>query len=229
MIGIIGAMGVEVEHIKECLEDMESVRISGITFHCGRLFDQEVVLAVCGIGKVAAAICAQTMILRFSPDMIINTGVAGTLTDKLSVGDIAIADGAVQHDMDTSPIGDPLGLISGIDIIKIPCSEKVMQLLTESISKAGKTKCLTGTIASGDQFVNSAERKKFIVDEFHAIACDMECGSLAQVCYTNKVDFGAVRAISDSADGESHVDYDKFVETAAMNAAEAVKIFVQSV
>ncbi len=229
MIGIIGAMGIEVEQLKASLKDIESCKISGIEFNKGKLSGKDVVVAACGIGKVAAAVCAQTMILKYEPKLIINTGVGGTLTERLGVGDIAVADFTVQHDMDTSPLGDPLGLISGINIVKMPCCEKAMKLFSESIDKVGSLKSVVGTIASGDQFVNSRERKEFIMDNFGAVACDMECASLAQVCYLNKVDFAAVRAISDSADGESHVDYGKFLETAARNAAEVVKLFVEAV
>ncbi len=229
MIGIIGAMGIEVEQIKASLKDKETSKISGIEFNTGKLSGKDVVVAACGIGKVAAAVCVQTMILKFEPELIINTGVGGTLTDRLSVGDVAIADYTVQHDMDTSPLGDPLGLISGINIVKMPCSGRAIKLFSESFSKVDSLKSIVGTIASGDQFVNSRERKEFIVDNFDAVACDMECAALGQVCYINNVDFGAVRAISDSADGESHVDYTKFLETAAHNAAEVVKFFIEAV
>ena len=119
MIGIIGAMGVEVLALAELLENKKCEKISGIEYMSGTIYGKDVVLAVCGIGKVFAAICAQTMILKYNPDVIINTGVAGTLSDELSIGDIAIADSVVQHDMDTSPLGDPVGMLSDINIIKI--------------------------------------------------------------------------------------------------------------
>ncbi len=228
MIGIIGAMGVEIERLKESLKDEKSEKISGIEFSIGKLRGKDVVLAACGIGKVAAAVCAQTMILKFRPALIINTGVAGTLTKELGVGDIAVAEDTVQHDMDTSPIGDPVGFISGLNVIKIPCSREAVRLFSESIEKAGGVKSLVGTIASGDQFINSGERKDFIVENFGAIACDMECAAISQVCCMNGVDFAAVRAISDSADGESHIDYGKFVVSAAQKAAEVVSNFVES-
>ncbi len=228
MVGIIGAMGIEVEQIKASLKNKETIKISGIEFYTGVLSGKDVVVAACGIGKVAAAVCAQTMILKFGPELIINTGVGGTLTDRLGVGDIAVADFTVQHDMDTSPLGDPLGLISGLNIVKIPCSTAAIKLLSESIAKVGSLKSVVGTIASGDQFVNGRERKEFIIKNFGAVACDMECASLGQVCYMNGVNFGAVRAISDSADGESHVDYGKFLETAARNAANVVKFVIEA-
>jgi len=227
MIGIIGAMGVEIKRISAAMEDKKTVAISGIEYHTGKLCGKEIVTAACGIGKVAAAVCAQTMILKFMPELIINTGVAGSLSPKLEVGDIAIAEYSVQHDMDTSPLGDPLGFISGINLIKIPSSEKVTRLLEQSIGMLGNVKSLRGVVASGDQFINCPEKKSFITENFGAIACDMECAAIAQVCYLNGTDFGAVRAISDSADDESHVDFARFLEAAAENASEAVKFFLK--
>ena len=125
MIGIIGAMDVEMEALLSALEVSEKESISGVTFTRGRLWGRDAVLAVCGIGKVAAALCAEAMILRYKPDAVINIGVAGTLTDRLSIGDMAIGSAAVCHDMDTTAIGDPPGWISGLDRVEIPLSREL--------------------------------------------------------------------------------------------------------
>ena len=108
MIGIIGAMAVEIDELRERLTDPTDEVISNIRFTCGKLAGKDVVLAVCGIGKVFAAICAQTMILTYRPELIINTGVAGGLDKDLKIGDVVVATGLVQHDMDTSPLGSTL-------------------------------------------------------------------------------------------------------------------------
>ena len=192
----------------------------------GTIFDKDVVLAVCGIGKVFAAICAQTMILKYNPDVIINTGVAGTLTNKLSIGDIAIADNVVQHDMDTSPLGDPVGLLSGINIVKIPADEKTYKAI-ESCVKAANTNYEIGTIASGDQFLASNDVKERIVKNFGAIAGEMEGGSIGHVCYVNKKPFCVLRAISDCADGTGAENYMEFLNLAAQKAVDVMKSFIK--
>lgn len=119
MTGIIGAMKIEIEALNAQMENRQTKTVSGIEFTSGTLCGREVVTAVCGIGKVFAAMCAQTMILLYSPDRIINTGVAGSLSMKLNIGDIAVSDFVVEHDMDTSPLGDPVGMISGLSLIHI--------------------------------------------------------------------------------------------------------------
>lgn len=226
MIGIIAAMDVEMKSLRSYMENTETEVISGIRFVRGTLEGKDVVTAVCGIGKVFAALCAQTMILHYQPRCIINTGVAGTLTDALTIGSIAVSSAVVQHDMDTSPLGDPVGLISGINKVELPAD----RLLTGQLSACAKVmgiKTATGVIASGDQFVACAERKAFIVEHFKAIACEMEGAAVGQVCYVNKVPFCVLRAISDSADGSSHMDYPTFVQMAAEQSVALLRRFMR--
>ncbi len=221
-IGIIGAMSVEVEALRDKLEGASATTVSGIDFYCGRLFGKDTVIARCGIGKVFAAICAQTMILRFGVDCIINTGVGGTLTEDLSILDVAIADGVVQHDMDTSPLGDPVGLISGINKVVLPTSEKLGEIAVRAARALGYN-CKRGVIASGDQFISSRERKQFISENFSAICCEMEGAAIGHVCYVNSVDCLIVRAISDSASGEAEMEYPKMVSIAAARSQAMIQ------
>jgi len=226
MIGIIGAMGIEVRALADLLENKKSETISGVEYMSGKIFGKDVVLAVCGIGKVFAAICAQTMILKYNPDVIINTGVAGTLTDKLSIGDIAIADSVVQHDMDTSPLGDPVGLLSGINIVKIPTDSDTVSKIEACVKEIGVNYEI-GTIASGDQFLASNEVKARIVSNFGAIAGEMEGGAIGHVCYVNKKPFCVLRAISDCADGSGAENYMEFLGRAAENATMIMARFIK--
>ena len=225
-IGIIGAMSVEVNALKAEMKKAKSETVSGIEFVSGTLYGKEAVVAQCGIGKVFAALCAQTMILKYNVDFVINTGVAGTLSDKLDILDVAVATGVVQHDMDTSPLGDPVGLISGINIVNFPTSEKLADDIV-SVSQAIGIKCVKGVIASGDQFINSNEKKAWIHDTFDAIACEMEGAAIGHVCYVNGVDFAVVRAISDSASGESHMEYPEMVKLAAAQSTAMIKALLE--
>ena len=214
MIGIIGAMDIEIDGLKAQMTETETRVISGIEFTRGVLNGTEVVTAVCGIGKVFAALCTQTMILRYNPDCIINTGVGGSLTEELNVGSIAIADSAVERDMDTTALGDEPGYINGLDLVKIPADAD----LTERLCKAAaalKIPYLTGTIASGDQFVSTIEAKTALAEKFGAISCEMEGAAIGHVCYVNKVPFTIVRAISDGLTDGSGMEYEKFKVMAA--------------
>lgn len=226
MTGIIGAMETEVKGIIALMENKEEFLISGINFTKGTLSGKKVVVAISGIGKVFAAMCAQTMILKFGAERIIHQGVAGSLSENLSVFDVAIAESLVQHDMDTTAIGDEIGLISGINIVNLPCDKT----LVENAKKAIVSENLnfeTGVIASGDQFVASKEKKDEIKKNFGAIACEMEGGAVAQVCYVNKIPCLVIRAISDSADQSATVDYPEFVKKAAENSIKVLMRIIE--
>ena len=220
-LGIIAAMKIEAELIEAAMTDIVRETCDSIEYCLGKIGTTDIVLAVCGIGKVFAAICAQTMIVKYAPDAVINTGVGGTLTKKLSVGDVAVSSAMVQHDMDTSALGDPVGLISGINIVEIPADAALAEKISAIVKSMG-INTVTGTIATGDQFIGNQETKNRIVDTFGAIACEMEGAAIGQVCYVNKVPFAVIRAISDDADGGACEDYPTFAKMAAKNSSKAV-------
>lgn len=225
MIGIIGAMDIEVENIKTLLSDISEKKISGVNFVLGKFSGKDVVVAKCGVGKVFSALCAEAMILEFSPEMIINVGVAGCLDSTLKIGDIVIADNVCQHDMDTSPLGDPPGLLSDINVINLPADEKILKALLESVSELGLPHSV-GTIASGDQFVSSVEKKEYIISQFGAKSCEMEGGAIGHVCFVNNVPFGVLRAMSDGADDGANMDFPTFAKMAAENSTRVIEKFL---
>jgi adenosylhomocysteine nucleosidase len=226
MIGVIGAMKVEIEGLKAMLADPVTETISGIDFTSGRLGKVPVVLAVCGVGKVFAALCAQTMILRYQVSALINTGVAGTLCRELGIGDVAVSSDVVQHDMDTATLGDDVGMISGLNLVHLPADPALVRLAEAAVRSKG-IRCLVGTIATGDQFLCDAGRKQWIHDTFHAIAGEMEGGSIGQVCYVNRVPFVILRAISDDADGHAPENFAAFVEQTARTSVEMTAALVK--
>ena len=218
-IGIIGAMEPEVEAIIAGLEEKESETVSGITFHTGKIGEKTVAVAKCGIGKVFAALCAEIMILKYSPDLLVNTGVGGARASGINTGDIVIATDLCQHDMDTSAIGDPKGLVSGINVIYFEADKRACDILLSTAKNLGFNARM-GRIASGDKFIASKEDKTRITADFSADACEMEGCAVAQVAYVNNTPFAVVRAISDSADGEATMDYPTFLPIAAGNSTK---------
>ena len=226
-IGIIGAMEPEVCALIDALSERESETVSGVSFYTGIIEGRRVAIAKCGIGKVFAAICAEIMILKYSPDLIVNTGVGGALASDLSTGDIVIAHSLCQHDMDTSAIGDPKGLVSGINVIYFDSDERAKNILLEAASELG-LKAREGRIASGDKFIASKADKERIASDFSADACEMEGCSVAQVAYVNGTPFAVVRAISDSADGEATMDYPTFLPIAARNSTNLTLALIKA-
>lgn len=138
--------------------------------------------------------------------------------------DVAVADKVVQHDMNTTPLGDPVGLLSGINEVYLPTDEKMCRLLGSCLAEKG-IHYHVGTIATGDLFVSTPEQKTKIHERFDAIACEMEGGSIGHVCYVNKVPFAILRSISDG-EGAS-MDYATFAEKAALQSILVVIDFIQ--
>lgn len=222
LIGIIGAMDVEINGLKAVMNDLISETVSSVEYCRGKIYGTECIAAVAGVGKVNAAICAQTMILKYAPDMIINIGVAGGLSPELGTGDIAVADSVVEHDMDTTPLGEPAGYIGGLDRVYIDCDKTMADRLFKAASEIDGLIVRRGVIASGDQFIASSEQRSRIIDNFGAIAAEMEGASIGHVCAMSGVPFGVIRAISDGANGESPMSFPAFADMAAKNSINII-------
>lgn len=218
-IGILGAMDSEVEALISRLVDKKEETVGSIKFHTGTLEGKRVAIAKCGIGKVFASLAAEAMIITYAPRLLVNTGVGGALASGISVCDVVVAESLVQHDMDTSPLGDPKGLISGINKIYFEADKRAIKLVADACAELG-VKCHTGIIASGDVFVSRSEQKRAIKDEFSASVCEMEGAAIAQVAYVNSTPCCVIRAISDSADEGSSMDYMEFLPIAVKNSTK---------
>lgn len=227
MTGIIVAMTIEAEKLLSVMENKETRVISGVEYTSGKIGGNDTVVAVCGIGKVFAAICAEAMIQNYPVTRIINSGVAGALTEKTNIADMVIASSCVQHDMDTSALGDPRGLISGINVINLPCDTDMVKSIEEYAAGEG-INFVTGVIVTGDKFVHDTEEKKSLAKEFSALACEMEGGAIAQVCYVNRIPCNLVRCISDSMTGGS-MDYEKFKYIAADNCNKVILTVLKNI
>lgn len=215
MIGILGAMQAEVDGLVRELKDHEEKTVMGHTYHLGKLGSREVVVARCGVGKVNAAVCAQTMLLTFRPEALINTGVAGSLSDRLDILDVAVATDAVQHDYDTTGMGEPVGALSinGGLVTYLPCDAAWREKLLKAAEAVG-VKAVPARVASGDQFITSRDAKRRIVETFAAEACEMEGAAIAQACYLAGVPCAILRAISDSTDDDHFMEYTEFLPKA---------------
>ena len=225
-IGIIGAMNDEVSGLISRLEGHETEKVGGIEFHTGSIYSKKVVIAQCGVGKVFAAMCAEAMIIRYSPSIIVNSGVGGAIAGDLKCADIVVADRLVQHDMDTSPLGDPRGMISGINKVYFDADERATDILMDAAEKLNIS-AKRATVASGDVFVASAQKKADIADSFSAAVCEMEGAAIAHVAFVNGTPFAVVRAISDSADGNSPMDFPTFLKIAVKSSESLTLAFIE--
>ncbi len=160
-----------------------------------------------GIGKVNAAMSAQRFIDLYRPDWIVNAGVAGSFLD-LPIGTVVAVESFVQHDVDTSPMGDPVGFVSTVNRIRFQTSEfdKIQNILRDL-----NVSFLPGSVATGDVFMTPGKRADWIRSAFQPTLCEMEGGAIAQVCLRNQVRFAALKAVSDRlTSGKNHEEFFHF-------------------
>jgi adenosylhomocysteine nucleosidase len=223
-IGIIGAMEEEVAVLKQEMNIEETVDYASMQFCKGTLCGKNVVIVRSGIGKVNAAICAQILADKFNVDVLINTGIAGSLDAAIDIGDMVISTDLVEHDMDATIFGDPLGQVPRMDTFSFPAEANLIEKAVAANEEANPDiKTFTGRIVSGDQFVSSAEVKEKLVKNFQAKCTEMEGAAIAHAAYLNKVSCVIIRAISDKADNSATMDYPTFEKKAIEHSVRLVR------
>lgn len=220
IIGIIAAMEEELELLLNHMSHENTVEKAYMKFNSGMLFGKKVVAVVSGIGKVNSAICTQILIDDFKVDYVINIGIAGGTGENVMPGDIVIAKDLVQHDIDTTAFGDAPGQVPRIDTFAFACDDKLIKKAIEACSCIKEHNCFVGRIVTGDQFINNSDKLKQLNKDFDALACEMEGGSIAQVCYLNRIPFVVIRSISDNGNIGVHMDYETFKPIAIENSTK---------
>lgn len=223
LVGLISAMPVEIQLLQEAMTSPVAQKIGMDIFISGKLYDQDAVLAVCGAGKVNAALCAWSMIQNYHPRWILNLGVAGAGDDTVDIGDLVVATDTVQHDMDTTGVGDPIGYVSKVGLVQFPCDPTLRDQLLSAARQVVGERVQVGTIATGDQFISDAAVKETIHSRFQSKAVEMEGAAVAHACYMGETPCGVLRAISDNANGDSPKDFPAFAADAARISQQVIE------
>lgn len=211
-IGIINAMQKEHQQLASLLQGTGEVKDGPFSFVEGEWNGSRIVLMASGIGKVNAAVGAVELIRRYSPDAVVNTGVAGGIDPVLQVMDVVVGARVAYHDVDCGPEVEA-GRVQGLPLYYEGAPallESVMKLKTD-------TRLHSGLICSGDQFIMDKTQLAQIKNRFaDGLAVDMESGAIAQVCYLYQTPFLSFRIISDTPGAEGHIEqYQNFWETMA--------------
>jgi len=216
-------MAEEIEDLKLRMGNFETKERAGFTFYSGKLFDEEIILLLSGIGKVNAAMGTTLMIERFKPDCIINTGSAGGFSEKLSIGDVVISTEVRHHDVDATVFGYEYGQVPRMPAAYIPNDILIgmAERAVESLDNVGTSK---GLIATGDSFMHKDEHIHAVREKLPAImAAEMEAAAIAQCCHNFELPFVIIRAISDIAgDKDNQIEFQDFLKIAAVNSAVMV-------
>lgn len=239
-IGILGAMAQEIDEVKAMLTEKTNVRIANRDFVVGKLNGVRCVVAFSKWGKVAATITATLLIQEFAVTDLFFIGTAGALADDLKVGDIVVSKRLVQHDLDARPMLSrfELPLLNRIYVNSDPgltelAGRAITNLLAQGVEKmVGKDAVREfklnptlhfGDVASGDQFINSDEKRQEILDLLPDLQCvEMEGAAVAQVCLEFGTPFTVIRIISDTADHNARIDFNKFILEVANAYSRAI-------
>lgn len=230
MIGIICAMTVEAEGLIALCNETKTEEIYGMRFTTGKMHGKDVVIVVCGVGKVNAAMCTLALIDRYKPKAIINSGVAGAVSPLVTIGDLVVAVKSVEHDMNTTALGDKQGEVSFPEGTKMyfECDKEISRVLYDACRAIPDTTAKNGIVASGDIFISDRRQRLRINDRFGAIACEMEGAAIGHVCTRCGVPYGILRAISDDLDENKGMDFVKFTRLASEKTVAAMNNFVKA-
>lgn len=229
-IGIIGAMELEVETLKQQMDVKNIVKRASMEFYEGILSQREAVVVRSGIGKVNAGICTQILADLFGVTHIINTGVAGSLDARINIGDIVVSTDALHHDMDATIFGYQPGEVPQMGRREFTADSRLRELAVASCRETTPDiQVFEGRVVSGDQFICSKEAKERLISVFAGSCAEMEGASIAHAAALNNIPFVIIRAISDKADGSAEVDYPAFEEKAAKDCARLVAHMIQKI
>lgn len=227
-IGIIGAMEIEVAALKEKMENVKITRKAMMEFNEGEIAGKKVVVVRSGIGKVNAAICTQILVDDFQAEVVINTGIAGSLNADINIGDIVLSTDVLHHDVDATGFGYPKGQIPQMEEFSFQADAALRALAAKVCKEVNpEIEVFEGRICSGDQFVSDDQVKSDIVSNFGGYAVEMEGASIAHTAHLNGVPFLVIRAISDKADGSAHMDYPAFEAAAAEHSVRLTYRMIQ--
>lgn len=224
-LGIIGAMTVEIETLKAQMESLKITEKAGMEFCAGTLDGLDVVVVVCGVGKVNAAMCVQILVDYFAVTHIINTGIAGSLCAELDIGDLVISKEAIYHDFTCHALNPAytVGQVPGLPVRSFPADEIMMKYACSAAETVHPGHFRVGTVASGDQFVCQKALKAQIIADTGALCTEMEGAAIAHAAWRNGIPFVVIRAISDKADDSAQMDYPTFEAIAARQCAAVTR------
>jgi adenosylhomocysteine nucleosidase len=227
VIGIIGAMEEEVNQLKERMREVKVKSKAGMDFYEGLFQGRKCIIVRSGIGKVNAAVCTQILIDDFNAELVINTGIAGSLKAEINIGDMVIATDTLQHDVDATGFGYAGGVIPRMETSIFQTEDRLSQLAYDVCKKANPDiQVFRGRVVSGDQFISEKEKKNRIAEQFNGYCTEMEGAAIGQAAYLNNIPYLVIRAISDKADDSAHMDYGKFEEKAIEHTVKFVEALV---
>jgi len=217
--GIIAALDAELELITGAMDIKEEKAIYGVKFYAGSIGGADVAAVCCSIGTVNAAACASVLVREFGADVLVNIGVAGSVSEDLGILDVVLSSEVVFHDADNQILKKYYPFRESF-----PADPELIELAEKSIAqmKEREFEYKIGRIATGDVFVRERQFKEDIVSRFGPLCVEMEGAAIGQIAYMSGLPFIVIRSLSDEGDSDAFISFESFLERAAKNSAGIV-------
>lgn len=192
MIGFIVAMENEGQAVLNNMQDIKKQKFNDKPIYTGKLENKSVVMIICGIGKVNAALSTQYIIDNYKIDAIFNLGIVGAANHDCELGEVYLVNKVVQYDFDLSEldkIANSPGVLEEFESRYIPFDASLYTKFQNNYTLV--------TLGTADKFSNSSDHVSLLKNKFSCDVCDMEGGAIAQVCYYNNKPLIMLKAISD--------------------------------
>jgi len=216
-IAVIGAMISEIEELVHKTSANVSDNIFGTNSYYKKIENIDLHIFECGIGKVNASAITQLIITKYKPDLIINSGVAGSLKEHNKIGDIIIGNEITHHDVRPEQMENCFPFQKSFF-----CNDEWIAKTLNACKKSIRNNIVVGTIVSGEDFINSTNRKNEIQNKYNADCVDMESSAIAHVAFINNIPFIIIRTICDNANEISHIDFEEFEKENAKISSECI-------
>lgn len=233
---IMSALAEELGLLGAAMTGDSETLAGGHTFRVGTVGEREVVITSVGVGKVNAAMVATLAVDHFAPREVLFTGVAGGVDPMLGIGDVVVAEHVLHHDAGVvGPDGlevyqaghvpffnpsDDLGYRPSAALLDRARSVVADLRLSPVLDRVPAV--VFGTIATGDQFIESETERRRLHATLDAHAVEMEGAAVAQVACRFGVDHLVIRAVSDRVGADSAVDFARFLDEVAVNSSRVV-------
>jgi adenosylhomocysteine nucleosidase len=227
-VAVLAALQEEAAALLRSLQPVAGA-IPRVALWQGAIEGVPTVLALTGVGKVAAAMATQVVCDTLRPRCVLSIGLAGATTSGATRGQVIVASAALQHDMDARPLTAARGAIPGLGVTELRADRRLVEKLLIAAKSVidPRRSVVSGLVLTGDQIITSREVRDRLLADFPGGACfDMETAAIAQVAHQNDIPWGGVRIISDAADED--FDLDDVISFGAVTAAESFENVIRA-
>jgi len=234
-------MHEEIAAVVAALDQVSTRAHGGREFHRGVFHGAEIVAVYSRLGKVAAASTVTQLLAAYPVTELVFSGVAGAVARNLAIGDVVIASGLIQHDMDATPLFPRYEIpLLGRAVFEpdAALSQRLLHAARHFLSedlphtvaaaelelfRIGTPRVAQGLIGSGDKFFASAAELEELRSRLPQLSCvEMEGAAVAQVCSEYGVPYAVVRTLSDSADEGAAQDFPRFIREVARQYSRGI-------